>query len=132
MRDGGRRPGAVPDDGADGAGRDGAVDADVRRGTDTDGDGRPDTLLTAPGADLLVLTDLDGDGLADRVLRIGPDAAVHVGGVGHPGVGHPGVGHPDAAHPGTAHGQPVAHPDDGAPAPGPWEALLGPLLRSDT
>jgi len=48
---------------------------------DTDGDGVPDTLLTseltADGADLLVHTDLDADGLTDRVLRIGPDGAVH-------------------------------------------------------
>ena len=57
-------PAAVPDD---------ATGADVRPGVDTDGDGLPDTLLTADGVDLLVHTDLDGDGLVDRVLRIGPD-----------------------------------------------------------
>ncbi len=109
MRDGGRRrPGAVADDGVHAAGADDA--ADVRRGADTDGDGRPDTLLTAEGADLLVLTDLDGDGLADRVLRIGPDAAVHEDHVTHPDVTHPDV----------------------ATAPGPWAVLLGPLLRPDT
>ena len=50
---------------------------DVRGGTDTDGDGRADTLLTDDGDDLLVLSDLDGDGLADRVLRVGPDGSVH-------------------------------------------------------
>jgi hypothetical protein len=114
MRDGGRRrPGAVADDGVHAAGADDA--ADVRRGADTDGDGRPDTLLTAEGADLLVLTDLDGDGLADRVLRIGPDAAVHAG---------------DVARPDVVHGAPAAHPD-GADAPGPWEVLVA-LLRPDT
>jgi hypothetical protein len=67
--EGDRRPGAVPDDGP--------AAADVGSGTDTDGDGRADTLLAVDGADLLVQTDLDGDGLADRVLRIGPDGAVH-------------------------------------------------------
>ncbi len=67
-------PGAVPDENA-------GVDVDVGPAVDTDGDGLPDTLLTtelaADGADLLVHTDLDADGLADRVLRIGPDGAVH-------------------------------------------------------
>ena len=43
---------------------------------DTDLDGRPDTLVTDDGSDLLVLTDLDGDGLADQVLRIGADGVV--------------------------------------------------------
>ncbi len=112
MRDDGRRrPGAVPDEAVDATGPDGAVD--VRWGTDTDGDGHPDTLLTADGADLLVLTDLDGDGLADRALRIGPDAAVHVDRAPHPEVAHPDVAHPDVV-------------------PGPWAVLLGPLLRPDT
>lgn len=61
-----RGPGTVPDlpDGLVG-------------GSDTDGDGVPDTVLTADGADLLVRTDLDLDGVVDRVLRIGLDAAVH-------------------------------------------------------
>lgn len=68
-----RRPGAVPDDDGD-LGPDDA--ADVRGGVDTDGDGRPDTVLTVDGTDLLVCTDLDGDGLTDRMLRIGPDGAV--------------------------------------------------------
>jgi len=58
-----RRPGAVPDE--------------VVGGADTDGDGVPDTVLTADGADLLVQTDLDADGLVDRVLRIGLDGVVH-------------------------------------------------------
>ncbi len=122
MRDEGqRRPGAVPDEAADGAGRDeGAVD--VRRGADTDGDGRPDTLLTADGVDLLVLSDLDGDGLADRVLRVGPDAAVHAG----------DVPHPQLAHLDVAHGHPVGHPGAVAPARGLWEVLLGSLSRPDT
>ena len=57
-----RRPGAVPDD--------------VAGGFDTDGDGMPDTVLTADGEDLLVECDLDVDGLVDRVLRIGPDGVV--------------------------------------------------------
>jgi hypothetical protein len=59
-----RRPTAVPE----------AVD--VRAGADTDGDARPDTLLSTAGGDLFVHTDLDGDGLADRILRIGPDGGV--------------------------------------------------------
>jgi hypothetical protein len=57
-----RRPGSVPDG--------------IAGGVDTDGDGVPDTVLTADGVDLLVQTDLDTDGLVDRVLRIGPDGAV--------------------------------------------------------
>jgi hypothetical protein len=57
-----RRPGAVPDD--------------IAGGVDTDGDGVPDTVLTADGVDLLVQTDLDVDGLLDRALRIGPDGVV--------------------------------------------------------
>ena len=98
MRDGAYRrhvPRRVPDE--DRAAPDGAgfgraavdgVPADLRGGADTDGDGHPDTLLTADGPDLLVLSDLDGDGLADRVLRIGPDGAVHgVAGTGTPGTG---------------------------------------------
>ncbi len=120
MRDGAdRRPGAVPDDGPGGTGGHRAADVpvDVRWGTDTDGDGHPDTLLTADGADLLVLTDLDGDGLADRALRIGPDAAVHAG---------------DVARPDVVHGFPVAHPDGAAPAPGPREVPFGPLPWPDT
>ena len=76
-----RRPAAVPDL--------------VASGTDTDGDGVPDTLLTVDEPDLLVQTDLDTDGLVDRVVRIGLDGAVHtepsadpVGGVrgGWPGL----------------------------------------------
>jgi hypothetical protein len=97
--DAGRRPGAVPDDDVTDPAVDLAV-ADVRRGADTDGDGRPDTVLAADGMDLLVQTDLDGDGLADRVLRIGPDGAVHAS--------HPGLPAPD----------PDAHPL--------WVELLGP------
>jgi hypothetical protein len=66
-----RRPGAVPDTvgGAD-------IEKTVVGGADTDGDGVPDTVLTADGADLLVQTDLDTDGLVDRVLRIGLDGVV--------------------------------------------------------
>jgi hypothetical protein len=48
--------------------------ADVK--IDTDGDGRPDTLLTVDGIDLVVAIDLDGDRFADQVLRIGPDAGI--------------------------------------------------------
>jgi hypothetical protein len=115
MRDGAeRRPGAVPDEGPDDAGL-GVDGMDVRGGADTDGDGRPDTLLTTHGADLFVLTDLDGDGLADRVLRIGPDGVVHAAYHDHPG------------HPGTvAADEPVA--GHAPAAPGPWGALLGRLL----
>jgi hypothetical protein len=112
MRDGAdRRPGAVPDDEAalhEAAG-DGTA-ADVRGGVDTDGDRHPDTLLTADAADLLVLTDLDGDGLADRVLRIGPDGAVHA----DAGYGDIGPGPSDAT--------------GSAPASTPWTVLLGHLL----
>lgn len=49
---------------------------DVSGGIDTDGDGRPDTVATSDGVDLVLLTDLDGDDVADRILRIGPDAVV--------------------------------------------------------
>jgi hypothetical protein len=54
---------------------------DVGTGFDTDGDGSPDTLVTADGIDLVVAIDHDGDRFADRVLRIGPDAAVREAGV---------------------------------------------------
>jgi hypothetical protein len=54
------------------------VDApiDVSAGFDTDGDGRPDTVLDTDGIDLVVAIDLEGDRFADQVLRIGPDAVV--------------------------------------------------------
>ena len=78
-RDAVRRPGAVPDLAA--------------RGTDTDGDGVPDTLLTVDGPDLLVQTDLDTDGLVDRVVRIGLDGAIHTEPSGDP-VGGARVGWP--------------------------------------
>ena len=58
-------PGRVPDE-----------PLDVGAGFDTDGDGRPDTLLTVDGIDLVVAIDFDGDRFADQVLRIGPDAVV--------------------------------------------------------
>jgi hypothetical protein len=58
-------PGRVPDEALD-----------VGAGFDTDGDGRPDTLVTVDGIDLVVAIDLDGDSFADQVLRIGPDAGV--------------------------------------------------------
>ena len=61
-------PAAVPDDPA--------TPLDVRAGLDTDGDERPDTVLTRTVAELLIHTDLDGDGFADRVLGIGPDGTV--------------------------------------------------------
>lgn len=57
-----RRPAEVPDEPVDTTG-----------GFDTDGDGRPDTVILSDGLDLAVHTDLDGDGLADQVLVIGPD-----------------------------------------------------------
>ena len=76
---------------------------------DTDGDGVPDTVLTADGADLLVHTDLDADGLADRVLRIGADGSVHVDPV-------PGVGTPDRAT-GSARAE--------------WPGLFGRLFGPD-
>jgi hypothetical protein len=81
-----RDPGAVPDDVL-------AEHPDVGHGVDTDGDGRPDTVLWSDDADLLVATDLDADGLADRVLRIGPDGSVH----------HAGVPDADGPVPGGAH-----------------------------
>jgi len=49
---------------------------DVRAGVDTDGDARPDTLLTTDVDELRIHTDLDGDGFADQVLGIGPDGTV--------------------------------------------------------
>jgi hypothetical protein len=58
-------PGRVPDEGPE-----------VGGGFDTDGDGRPDTLVTVDGIDLVVAIDVDGDRFADQVLRIGPDAVV--------------------------------------------------------
>lgn len=66
-----RWPGQVPDD-------EPPLDApvDVSAGVDTDGDGRPDTVVTDDGVDLIVHTDLDGDGIADQVLRIGPTGIV--------------------------------------------------------
>lgn len=101
MRD--RRPGAIPDDLL--ADLDVPGDpADVGRGVDTDGDGRPDTVLWTDDADLLVATDLDADGLADRVLRIGPDGSLDPG----------GTPHPDGPVPGSAH---AAH--------GSWAELFG-------
>ena len=60
-----RRPGAVPD-----------LPDGLAGGIDTDGDGVPDTVLSADGADLLVRTDLDVDGVVDRVVRIGLDGVV--------------------------------------------------------
>jgi hypothetical protein len=113
MKDGAeRRPGAVPDEA-----HDVSLDlhgADVTWGTDTDADGRPDTLLTTEGADLLVLTDLDGDGLADRVLRIGSDGSVRAAYADHPWhvADGPVAGHAPAAH-------------------RPWGALLGRLFGLD-
>ena len=79
-----RHPAAVPDEGVD-------ERTYVLGGVDTDGDGRPDTLLVVDGPDLLVRTDLDGDGLADRTLWIGPDGSVrdttveHLDELGWPG-----------------------------------------------
>ena len=124
MRDGAdRRPGAVPD-GEDGGPVFDRTRFDTGGGADTDGDGHPDTLLTPDGVDLLVLTDLDGDGLADRVLRIGPDGAVHAG-TGHGEVGHAATGYEDVS--------PVLpHPGSGsAPARTSWGALFDRLLGSD-
>jgi hypothetical protein len=97
-----RWPGAVPD-GHTGTG------VDIGSAADTDGDGTPDTVLTADGADLLVHSDLDADGLADRVLRIGADGSVHVDPV-------PGVETPDRAI-GSARAE--------------WPGLLGRLFGSD-
>ena len=70
-------------------------------GSDTDGDGVPDTVLSMDGADLLVRTDLDVDGVVDRVLRIGLDGAVHAELPTGPGAGS---------------------------APAEWPGLLGGLL----
>lgn len=123
--DAARRPGAVPDEAADevtdGVGPD---RPDVRWGTDTDDDGRPDTVLTADGADLLVLTDLDDDGFADRMLRIGADGSVHATAApsGDSWQAVPAV----EAHQG---GGPVT--GSAAAVPGPWSALLGRLFGID-
>jgi hypothetical protein len=104
--------------------------AEVVAGSDTDADGRPDTLLTTDGADLLVLTDLDGDGLADRVLRIGPDASVHAAYPDLPR--HPGPdvdpGNARVAADGTGIERVSGHV---RAAPGPWGAVLARLLGLD-
>jgi hypothetical protein len=72
-----RHPALVPDDDGLLAGPAPAAGSfDVSGGLDTDGDGRPDTVATDDGVDLVLLTDLDGDGFADQILRIGPDAVV--------------------------------------------------------
>jgi hypothetical protein len=84
-----RRPGAVPD---------------LVGGADTDGDGVPDTVLSADGTDLLVRTDLDLDGFVDRVLRIGVDGVVHA--------------------------EPPTEPVVGS-APAEWPGLLGRLFGDD-
>ena len=78
-----RDPGSVPDDVP-------GDPVDVAQGVDTDGDGRPDTVLWTDDADLLVASDLDADGLADRLLRIGPDGSVDPDG--------PVPGHAHAEH----------------------------------
>ncbi len=51
---------------------------DVRAGLDSDHDGRPDSIFTTDGDDLLLHTDTDADGLADRSLRLHPDGSVTV------------------------------------------------------
>ena len=123
MRDGAdRRPGAVPDLGDDRRrDLDGADVLDVARGTDTDADGQPDTLLTSDGTDVLVLTDLDGDGLADRMLRIGPDGSVHAA---YPDHLAPAVvpGDSDPGHAPVAGHAPIAYE--------PWSVLLARLFGS--
>ncbi|MBN9098918.1 MULTISPECIES: hypothetical protein [unclassified Pseudonocardia] len=73
-----RRPGDVP------------VGLDVTGGFDTDGDGRPDTVLGEDHGDLVLSSDLDGDGLADQVLRVGPDGVVRPAVLEFPQVDHPG------------------------------------------
>jgi hypothetical protein len=70
-----RGPGHVPED---------VTGIDVGAGFDTDGDGRPDTVLDSDGIDLVVAVDLDGDRFADQVLRIGPDAVVRLVGPAEP------------------------------------------------
>jgi hypothetical protein len=64
--DDGRDPGQVPDE----------LSTDVRAGFDTDGDGRPDTVLSDDGVDLIIAMDVDGDMFADRMLCIGVDGLV--------------------------------------------------------
>lgn len=71
--DGPRRPGLIPDDDAF---LPVPAPVDVSGGVDSNADGRPDTLVTDDGFDLVVHTDRDGDGLADHVLRIGADGGV--------------------------------------------------------
>jgi|tagenome__1003787_1003787.scaffolds.fasta_scaffold20457112_2 hypothetical protein len=70
-----RRPGQVADPDAPGP------RLSVADGIDTDADGRPDTIVSDDGVDLILRTDLDGDSYADRVLRIGPDGVARE--VGH-------------------------------------------------
>jgi hypothetical protein len=62
-----RRPGQIADPDAPSLG------PSVADGVDTDADGRPDTIVSDDGVDLILHTDQDGDSYADRVLRIGPD-----------------------------------------------------------
>jgi hypothetical protein len=68
------------------------LDLSVADGVDTDADGRPDTIVSGDGVDLILCTDLDGDGYADRVLRIGPDGVAREVGyrTGGPWDGLPG------------------------------------------
>jgi len=66
-------PARVPDAGHTGARPTRTDGTDGTDAVDTDADGRPDTVVTDDGFDLVLHTDLDGDGLADQVLRIGPD-----------------------------------------------------------
>ncbi len=48
----------------------------VGAGLDSDRDGRPDSVFTTDGDDLLLHTDMDADGLADRSLRLHPDGTI--------------------------------------------------------
>lgn len=50
--------------------------SDVRAGLDSDADGRPDSIFTSDGDDLLLHTDLDADGLADRSWRLHSDGSI--------------------------------------------------------
>ncbi len=66
-----RSPADVPEEGNCGP--------DVRAGLDSDRDGRPDSIFTSDGDDLLLHTDMDADGLADRSLRLRADGSVTPG-----------------------------------------------------
>jgi len=90
-------PGTAGEDPPARPGPPGRCGTEVHPGTDTDADGRADTVLTEHDDTLLVHTDLDGDGLADQVVAVGADGHARVAAPGCPAVegGWPQPGEPD-------------------------------------